>query len=295
MPFVPMNILLDKPLAIGGTLTMPYPAGKNEGHFTGAVNHTLAVDSSFFRSPIDFIVFTQPDRIVFTWQGKMALPPGSLLNLQLDMPGGDFYYDAKLGITVINMVASPFFMINLGAPEASDPNFWLPAAAVSEAKPLKPARASSEAARNVIVHSEQDNSACIFTIEGEDMYKRTMVEKILAGSGANEGKKAFARILRITPSAPCNGNVSVGSGDRLGLPVFLPSPGYVIREVINGVATNGGTILSGETGMPAATTGDRRGTYTPPVNIALDGKHSIHLLLSLPAPGNIGIPDYAGG
>jgi hypothetical protein len=56
---------------------------------------------------------------------------------------------------------------------------------------------------------------------------------------------------------------------------------------------DGGLIIAGSDEVPDATTGDRRGTYTPPSSVVMDGKKAIYLLLSLPNPGNIGIPDYA--
>jgi hypothetical protein len=138
------------------------------------------------------------------------------------------------------------------------------------------------------------NESATFTIEGEDLYQRTMIEKISAIPGKTEGKKAFTKIHRITSNHPCTGHVLIGTGNKLGLPVFLPLAGYLIREIINGEGITGGIVVAGETAYPTATTGDRRGTYSPPETLAPNGKRNIHLLLSLLAPGNIGIPDYAG-
>jgi hypothetical protein len=290
-----MNIILEHTLPPKGMLTLPYPEGKNEGHFFGGVNHTLSIEGNFFRSPRDFTLLTQPDRILFTWQGKFALPAGALLNVQAEIPGGDFYFDAKLGITVLNMVHSPMFMVNLASPAASDDHYWVAQGAVSGTHPLKLAHTQTPIARNLVIHSSGDNSHATFIIEGEDLYRRGMLEKITApATGKAEGRKAFTMVHRITSTHPCNGTISVGTGDRLGLPVFLPSRGYLLREIINGDAVTGGIIFAGETAPPTAITGDRRGTYTPPPDFKPNGKHSVHLLLSLLAPGNIGIPDYAG-
>jgi len=190
------------------------------------------------------------------------------------------------------MVHSPLFMVNLAAPKAANDRYWVDSAGVEGTRPLKLAHTQIATPRNVTIHLGSDNA--IFTIEGEDLYQRTMIEKIPAAAGKNEGKKAFSKIHRITCNHPCTGHVLIGTGNRLGLPVFLPLAGYLIREIINGEGVTGGTIVAGETAYPTATTGDRRGTYTPPPNLPPDGKHNIHLLLSLLKPGNIGIPDYAG-
>jgi len=295
MPFAPINVILDNALPVNGVLSFPYPEGKNEGHFFSSVNHTLAVDGVFFRSPRDFIITTESDRIILTWRGEFTLRAGTLLNLQLEIPGGDFHFDNKTGVTVLNMVSSPLFMVNLGAPDPMDEHYWVAPTAISEAAPLKLTRMNISTARNVVIYSNSDNAHCTFTIEGEDIYHRTMLEKVTASStGVAEGKRGFARVHRIIPSHACNGEIWIGTGYKLGLPVFLPSPGYLIREIINGSAITGGIITSAETAVPSATTGDRRGTYTPPQEFQTTGKNNIHLLLSLLNPGNIGIPDYAG-
>ena len=51
-----------------------------------------------------------------------------------------------------------------------------------------------------------------------------------------------------------------------------------------------GIVISGDNSMPGPTTSDTRGTYTPPSK--LDGRHTIHLIVSLPNPGNIGLADF---
>ncbi len=296
MPYVPLNVVLDRMLPVNGTVNLPYPSGRNEGYFFSGFNHTMSIDGAFFRCPRDFIISTQPDRIVMTWRGGFAIPTGAILNIQLEAPGGDFHFDQRTGVTVQNMVSAPLYLVNLGSPNASLPEFYVAKTTSASPKAFKIANIASDCARNVVIHSDQDNAHCAFTIEGEDLYGRGMLER-MGGPEENhpaEGNKAFFKVHRITPSHPCNGNVWIGTGNKLGLPTFLPAPGYLLREIINGLAVNGGTVVSGETRPPAATTGDCRGTYTPPEDIPLNGKNSVHLLLSLPNPGNIGYPDYTG-
>lgn len=296
MPFVPMNLLLNEPLQSGAPVTLPYPEGKGEGYFFGGVNHTVTIGGNFYRSPRDFTLLPQPHGVVLSWNLPTPVRAGTLLNIQVESPGGDFYYDSRFGVTVTDMVASPLFMINLAAPAAVDPSYWSggPVHAL-EKKPVALRETQVQTPRNVTIHSQSDISHCRFVIEGEDLYRRTMVEHLQGGSeGVAEGKKAFARITSIIPSHGIHGQVSIGAGNRLGLPVFLPAPGYLIREIIDGHAVTGGLIASGETALPSGTTGDRRGTYTPPDHIELNGSHNIHLLVSLLAPGNIGIPDFTG-
>jgi hypothetical protein len=296
MPYVPLNVVLDRMLPVNGTVNLPYPNGRNEGYFFSGFNHTMSIDGAFFRCPRDFIISTQPDRIVMTWRGEFAIPSGAILNIQLEAPGGDFHFDQRTGVTVQCMVSAPLFLVNLSAPLAMQEEFFVTKVASPATKAFRINQNNSDCPRNILVHSDQDNEHCTFTIEGEDLYGRGMLERVSGPSEGNPsvGNKAFHKIHRITPSHPCNGNIWIGTGDKLGLPTFLPSPGYLIREIINGLAVTGGMIVSGETRPPSATTGDCRGTYTPPEDIILNGKHSVHLLLSLPNPGNIGFPDYTG-
>ena len=297
MPYVPINLILDHPLANHEILKIPYPRGKNEGSFFSAINHNMGVEGEFFICPKDFVVTMKRDHIALHWNGSKTLPKGAIVNLQLEEPGSDFYFDQKRGTTVLNMVQSSLYLVNLGGPRVENANLYVRSMHVDQATELPFSGEQPFTPRNVVVHSTQDNTDCTFRIVGKDLYGRPMAEDIpgpSAEAGRSDGSKAFAKLESIAIQGPCHGEISVGSGSRLGLPVFLPAPGFVIREMLNGNATSGGIIVSGETRFPTATTGDTRGTYMPPRPHELDGRTAIHLLLSLPSPGNIGLPDFVG-
>ena len=295
MPYVAVNFVLDKPLPLNGSLTIPYPEGKNEGHFFSAVNHTISAGATFFRAPRDFVVITLPDRIQILWRIAQTVPAGTIINLQLEEPCGEFYRDMRMGIAVPGLVESRTYLINLSAPKLAYSDYYVAATNVPDPRSLPLLNNSVVTPRNVVIHSTADNTHCEFTIEGEDLYGRPMIE-ILNGPvvGQTVGNKAFARVNKISTSQQCKGEISVGIGNKVGLPVFLPGPGYVTSEIINGLRIYGGTITSGEKGYPGPRTGDVRGTYSPPENFPLNGKNTIHLLVSLTNPSNIGLPDYAG-
>jgi len=297
MPYVPVNLILDRDAPRGDIVNIPYPRGKNEGSFFSAINHNMGIDGQFFLCPKDFIVTMRKDHLALHWHGPRDLKKGTLLNLQLEEPGGDFYFDQKRGTTILNMVQSSMYLVNLGGPRVENANLYVRSTSVSGAGDLAVSGEQPYTSRNVVVHSTQDNSNCVFRIEGVDLYGRPMIEDIqgpTAESGRTDGNKAFSRITKITVKGDCHGEISVGSGSKLGLPVFLPASGFVLREMMNGAAVTGGVIISGETRFPTATTFDTRGTYTPPRPQELDGRTAVHLLLSLPSPGNIGLPDFAG-
>ncbi len=83
---------------------------------------------------------------------------------------------------------------------------------------------------------------------------------------------------------------TVGTGDVIGLPVFLPGTGYVLRELQDGAAATAGTIVAGVTTKATATTGDVRGTYDP--NAACDGAKAFQLLTFLGDPGFKGVAQF---
>jgi hypothetical protein len=369
MPYVPVNVIVDRTLSVNTTITIPYPPQKSQGSFFGTYNHTAAVGDAFFRSPYDFLIVPQENRILLNWRSKLRVDAGQILHLQLEELGTDFYYEKITGVTVKGMVASQLFMVNLGTPQPEDHGYFLKPTRINSAGSLPLQRKSPDVPRNVVIVSSSDDSNVIFRIEGEDMYGRTVIEElqgpevdpaqdvvdvieqgdelvhpesiletdseipqgiqpevepafeqeveseleqslevsaqfveglpenIPTTSVKNKiqlrlGNKAFHKITRIIVSGACKGDISIGFGSRLGLPVFLPGKGYLVREIFSGDRISGGAIEAGETGVPDMQSKDRRGTYAPPQSVQLDGQKSLHLLLSLPNPGNIGAPDY---
>lgn len=297
MPYVPINLLLDRDVPRGETLNIPYPRGKNEGSFFSAINHNMGIDGQFYLSPKDFIITMRPDHLSLHWHGPADLRKGMLINLQLEEPGGDFYFDQRRGTTILNMVQSSLYLVNLGGPRVENANLYVRSQPIGISGVIQISGEQPFTSRNVVVHSTQDNSHCIFRLEGVDLYGRPMAEDIkgpTAESGRADGQKAFTKLNKVTVHGETRGEISIGSGSKFGLPVFLPAAGFVIREMMNGVAVTGGIITSGETRFPTPFTYDTRGTYTPPRPHELDGRTAIHLLVSLPSPGNIGLPDFAG-
>lgn len=295
MPYVRLNTILKDDLAPGGKLELNYPEGVNQGSFFGVMDHTLGIESRFFRSPKDFIVIPTHDKIVVNWAANLRVPAGALMHFQLQEQGGEFYTDNKTGITVKGMVKAPTFLINLGALEEKNSNFYVEGTDVSSAGRLLLVNNKPDAPRNVTIHSDSDESDAIFTVEGEDVYLRPMIENIKGPTtGLINGKKSFAKINKISVNQSCKGMVSVGCGNRFGLPVFVPGQGYILQEMVNGVPISGGMIVPGELNVATATTGDRRGTYSPPPSVQLNGRDSIQLFLILPNPGNIGTTDFSG-
>lgn len=154
---------------------------------------------------------------------------------------------ADTGATVTGLLAIDTAMAGLGFGQDQTVNVWDPTKAIS---------------RNVRITSAADDSGKTFTVVGYDLYGYPMSEVITgANAGVASGVKAFKYITSVTPSTTPAGNVSVGTGDVIGLPMRTD---YVGQLVIN----YNDTLITASTGFTAAvtttastTTGDVRGTY----------------------------------
>lgn len=297
MPFTLINTVIENDLKPGDSLRFPYPEGKSPRHYFGAIHHTLSFDANFYRSPAHLIAVTGRDDIEIIWQGPVTIPGQTLVNIQLEEPGGEFYVDPKYNVTIRNMVRSQMFLMSLGRPHASDLEYFYAPATIDAAGELtlKNNELQESVPRNVVIHAEGDVSACTFKVHGEDLYDQPITEHIPGPSeqGLAEGKKTFLRVHRIVATAPCGAAVKIGTGQALGLPAHLPGSGFVFRQMIDGRGIERGIIIPGYTDRPGPDTPDVRGTYTPPDDIELDGKKAIQILVSLFNPGNIGMRDYA--
>ena len=295
MPYIRLNTVLKTDLKSNTKVEIPYPDGVNEGSFFGAIDHTLGIESRFFRSPKDFIVIPTAENLTIHWTANINIRAGALLHFQLQEQGGDYYTDPKTGITVRGMVEAKTFLVNLGSVKDRDPQHYVHLIHIPAAGRLELTNSKPDVPRNVVITSDSDESGRLFGIHGEDVYLRPMFEQIKGtANGKMNGKKAFAKLSKITTDGATRGNITIGTGNRLGLPSFVPGPGYIMAELINGTPVNGGMIVPGEMNVATATTGDRRGTYTPPPSVNLNGRDSIQLFLILPNPGNAGTPDFVG-
>lgn len=289
------NIVLKENLLPGTMLSMPYPEGKNKNHFFASSDHKLSVGATFYRYPRDFLITFAEDRIVLHWKFDRTMPAGTVLHFMIDEPIAEHFRSNKIDVAIEGMVAAPVHLITLGSPLTSDEEFYF-SGSHARLGPIQLEQSTPDAPRNVTITANHDNSHAIFTVEGEDIYGLRMIEQII-GPKANQtaaGKKSFAKLLRVEPNQPCREIVQIGTGNTFGLPVFLPAEGFVISQIIDGNNVTGGIITPGDSDIPTATSGDRRGTYILPPGYVADGKKLVMLLVALVNPSNIGTPDYEG-
>lgn len=282
-----------------GTFTISYPASQrvgavtNAGTFQNGVRHRLLLGQAFLDSPVKFSLSFGASNITVTNKSGGTWAAGTAFTFQLEWPGEVQLFDAFTSQALIDTVSGFLVHVTLGSPAA------LSASAVLSSTPV-PTIATNVLAATVVLDvpravqiltSNAGNTTNVITVTGVDVYNQAMTEAITCnGATAVLGKKAFSKVTSIVSSVVLIGNLVVGTTDILGLPVMLPSGGLILKELIGGVqATAGTTVVAAQTsGGSTSTTGDPRGTYVP--NSATNGANAYQLILCLPDPGYIGMP-----
>jgi len=305
--FTAVKVVLGGAVATSGTFTVPYPTGKTLADFENAVGHYFTALGAKFTQPDDFTVSFGAASATITYKGATTLPQGTELYVQLEEQGkaAEFYgyvADGTVKKKVTQLREVQTLQIDLGAPAAIDADGICESQNRSGAGALviNGALASGGVAtldvpRNVIVDSGGADTAVI-TVTGTDAYGQVLKENItLNGTTAVPGKKAFKTITAVAADGTVTNGFFLGTGDVLGLPVFLTSGGYVLAELQDGSAVGtAGTLVAGlsPNTVSTATTADVRGTYDP--NAACDGGKSFSLLVALTDPEFLGNDQYSG-
>lgn len=282
-------------LATSGTLTISYPTGRSRGDYLGGVKHRFITDGGgTYVAPTDFelTLNATASGITLTWRNAATVPSGTGWRLELDGQGSNLNPLATLAATDVAFRAmkalpyattamhSPTLLVNLGSPITADADGYCASQSVSSgvAALINGALAVSsvgiaDVPRNVV--GAWTNTA-IATVTGKDIYGNTMSEVSASGT-TMAGKKAFAKVTSVVFNASVTG-CTIGTGDVLGLPIYLPGTGYVLKELENGAAATAGTVVAGVLTKPTTSTGDVRGTYDP--NSACDGSKAFALIVA---------------
>jgi hypothetical protein len=256
-----------------------------------------------FTSPEDITLSFGATSVTVTYNGTTTLPAGTAFTFQFDIRGEEnpvVHQDSGVSI----YTPCELGILNLGSPGVLDVDGICAAQAKAEAGALTINGALAVAGvgildaptgRNVLVDSsDAGDTTQTITVTGTDMYGVEMVKTIaMNGTTAVAGKKAFKTVTAVSVSAALAGNFTLGTGDILGLPAYVPNAAMILKESLNGAAATAGTVVAGLTGAtkPTATTADVRGTYLP--NSATDGSRAWELLVALPDPTYLGAEQYA--
>lgn len=291
-------LTLGSAVANGGTFTAGYPAGRDSGAYTGGIDHQAATNTLGLlkQTDGDISVSFGASSVTVTNSSGSTMPAGTEVWLQLDRIGADS--DAAFA-DPDSMTEMQVIMVSLGAPDTADPDGYVVSQNLTSAGVFSVDTTAAAALLAAALDGVADvprnvvaawTGAAVLTITGTDKYGAVVVESSASGTSL-AGKKAFKTVTGISSSANITG-LTVGTGDVLGLPVFLPSLGHVTRELQDGAAATAGTVVAGVSTTPTATTGDVRGTYDP--NAACDGAKAFQLAIMFGDPAFKGRAQYAG-
>lgn len=304
---------LSADVADAGTFTVSYPNAlppemalpTDEGDFFLAQGHQIVIaQNQALNHPRYFDITLGTASITVTNKSGSTWPAGSDFVLTLEQMGKPVYGAANDGqgtVRMARMARADAYLINLGAPDALVTNGVMAAqnrtnagALVVNGSLAVGGVVTMDRPRNVIVDSGGADTAVI-TVTGLDEYGVAMKEAItLNGTTAVSGKKAFKKITALDCDAAIANTAFIGTGDVLGLPVYLPRSGLILSQMEDGTAATAGTVVAGfaAAGAHTSTSIDVRGTYDP--NSACDGAKVFQLIVALPDAGYRGVPQYAG-
>lgn len=295
---------LSADLVAGGTLVVNYPTGfqYSAGHFTPLGHKAAVVNGAPLLSPRDFTVaFGATAATITLATGAATIPANSEIYFEFNEKGQRGYQDGKtipkapIAARISNLQTRE---LNFGMPLAAVTTTIAAAQLMAGAGNLvltNTAGVTLDVPRNVtLTVATTDQSARTFTVTGLDEYGNTVVENI-TGPNANtvQGNKAFKTVTQVAVNgALATNGVSVGFGNKLGLPVFLANAAFILKELQDGASATTGTTVAGVVVKQTATTGDVRGTYVP--NTAPDGTKAYSLVVALEDPNFTGGVQFAG-
>lgn len=295
--YVTLNGTLSAAVAASGTFTATLPVRPSPspttvatymaGDFLNGGTSQLVMNGGNLTFTTDFSFSISTSTITITNRSASTWAAGSPWYLALEIGGKPVMRtDLEARGTLKRMprmLRDTLVQVNLGTPATASANFYSVSATITSPAAAVLAATIPDVPRNVV--GAWTNTATV-TIAGFDEYGQAMTETSASGT-SHTGKKAFARITSITPSATVTG-ATFGTGTVLGLPVFLGTSAAILREQLDGATATAGTTVAGvrTNGGSTATAGDVRGTYDP--NSAPNGSRTYQLICALKNPTDIG-------
>lgn len=230
-------------LATAGTVAPAYPTGYTKGDFVFGSAHKIVALQYTWEAPRDFTIALGDSTFTITWKAAATLPAGTAMRIQLDIAGEKPVREEGAAKRALHgaVSAMALTLMLLGRPATADTDGYfasqdLTAAGVASVSTTAAAAIAAAALagqadvpRNVVAAW---TGAAVLTVTGEDYYGNTMVESSASGTSFT-GKKAFYKVTNIAVSANVTA-LTVGTGDVLGLPAFVPDASMVVAEYFDG-------------------------------------------------------------
>lgn len=235
MSFKTASVVLASAVAANGTFTVNYPSNTTAGDYAGYGHSAYArgLQSNFSQDAGQLSLSFGASNITVTYKGSTSIPAGSTVTMQLNMRGTD---DGRAVRAMQDNKRTSFVTpvrVDLGAPAAAASNNIATSQSVAAAASfalngslVSGGIATLDVPRNVVAAW---TTTSVLTITGKDEYGNTIVEQSASGT-SHTGKKAFKTITSISSSASIT-SATVGTGDVLGLPIFVEKASQILQEV----------------------------------------------------------------
>lgn len=236
-------------VAQNGNFTVSYPDGTSAGTFAAYGHRMFArgLQRMFTQDAGEMSVSFGASNITVTYKGATSIPADTVVNVEFNIAGD---VDPQKDLVGSDLVESkrvsfaPLMKIDLGSPDAADPNGIVESQDLTSAgvystlafngvygDPYNNTKAVLDVPRNVVAAW---STAAVLTVTGKDEYGNVMIESSSSGTSFT-GKKAFKEITDVSVSANVTG-LTVGTGDVLGLPVYMDKIARIVAEYQDGVA-----------------------------------------------------------
>lgn len=238
MSFKTVEVTLASDVAVAGTFTVPYPSGRDAGHYLNTVGHTIVSGSNdVYNFKEHFTLTFGTSSITVTTVTPTTFLAGTNLVVQLEEQGrNDTSFAPDVSEVVGGAMAYPI-LVHLGAPDVADADGHCASQSIATTANglLNGALAgTNDVPRNIV---GAWTTASIITVTGTDVDDNVLVEKCASGTTFT-GKKAFKTVTSINSSESIT-SATFGTGDVLGLPVFVPAKANVLAVLKDGVIQSG--------------------------------------------------------
>lgn len=265
MSFKTVEVTLASDVAVAGTFTVAYPAGKNAGNYTNTVGHKIvSASNDVYNFKEHFTLTFGTSSITVTTVTPTTFLAGTALVVQLEEQGrDDNNFAPDMGDVVGGAMAYPI-LVNLGAPDVADADGHCASQSIAAAANglLNGALAgTNDVPRNIV---GTWTTASVITVTGTDVDDNVLVEKCASGTTFT-GKKAFKTVTSISSTEAIT-SATFGTGDVLGLPVFVPAKANVLAVLKDNVVQSdlrGKIYLQGQALEAAIDAGTGLNLVTP--------------------------------
>jgi hypothetical protein len=250
MAFNKIEVSLASAVAVNGTFTASYPNDPVTGYPTTAGDFAAYGHKMFCRGLQ--AMFTQDlggmsasfgaSDITVTYRGSTSIPAGTVVDVSFNCAGPDDKAIPDISRMKRMNIGTPV-LIDLGAPDTADADGILESQDLTSAgvysvlafngvygDPYSNLKAVLDVPRNVV---GAWTTAAVVTVTGKDEYGDVIVEKCASGTSFT-GTKAFKEITSISTATSITA-ATFGTGDVLGLPVYVDKVGRLEAEYQDGV------------------------------------------------------------